>query len=77
MWKAKRVKALKLPFPFSFAWQGRQKKRRDNVNKMRRSGFLEKETSIFSDSGMKDMGVYEKGLAEAARFAAAEYMKAL
>ena len=38
---------------------------------------LEEADQLFLDSGMKDMDAYEKGLAEAARRAAAEHMQAL
>ena len=38
---------------------------------------FEKADQLFLDSGMKDMDAYEKGLAEAARRAAAEHMQAL
>lgn len=38
---------------------------------------FEKADQLFLDSGMKDMDFYEKGLAEAARQAAAEHMQAL
>lgn len=38
---------------------------------------FEKTDQIFPDSGMKDMDAYEKGLAEAARRAAAEHMEVL
>lgn len=38
---------------------------------------FEKADQIYLDSGMKDMDAYEKGLAEAARRAAAEHMEAL
>ena len=37
---------------------------------------FEKADQLFLDSGMKDMDAYEKGLAEAARRAAAEHMQA-
>lgn len=38
---------------------------------------FEKADQMFLDSGMKDMDAYEKGLAEAARRAAAEHMESL
>lgn len=38
---------------------------------------FEKADQLFLDSGMKDMDAYEKGLAEAAKRAAAEHMEAL
>ncbi|MDE5892035.1 MAG: UPF0236 family protein, partial [Acetatifactor sp.] len=38
---------------------------------------FEKADQIFLESGMKDTDAYEKGLAEAARRAAAEHMEAL
>lgn len=38
---------------------------------------FEQADQLFLDSGMKDMDAYEKGLAEAARRAAAEHMQAL
>ena len=38
---------------------------------------FEEADQLFLDSGMKDMDAYEKGLAEAARMAAAEHMQEL